>query len=85
MSYHTNQTLYDEVNRTLIEIDMQIKHIKNDIAREYPEEQRDKINVWYWTRNVDGSYVLADLLVARAQCITAMATLQANRARIRNG
>ncbi len=59
---------------------MQIKHIKNDIKNEYPEEQREKINVWFWTRYPDGKYVLADLLVARADCLSAMARLRASRA-----
>lgn len=73
---HTIPTLYDEVNRALIEIDLQIKHVKNDIKREYPEDQQEKINVWYWTRNPDGTYVLADLLVARARLLSAMAELR---------
>lgn len=73
---HNLTTLYDELNKTLIDIDTQIKHIKNDIKNQYPEEQREKINVWFWTRNVDGSYVLADLLVARADCLSAMARIR---------
>jgi hypothetical protein len=73
---HNLTTLYDAVNVSLNEIDMQIKHVKNDIARDYPEDQRDKINVWYWTRHTDGTYVLADLLVARARCLAAMAELR---------
>lgn len=73
---HNINTLYDEINKALLEIDLQIKHVKNDIAREYPEEQREKINVWYWTRFTSGEYVLADLLVARARCLTAMAELR---------
>lgn len=77
---HNFQTLYDELQRTLGDIDMQIKHIKNDIKLQYPEEEREKINVWFWTRNTDGSYVLADLLVARADTLAAMARLRVAQA-----
>lgn len=80
---HTFQTLYDECQATLVAIDMQIKHIKNDIARDYPEEDREKINVWYWTRYPDGTYVLAGLLEARASCLAAMAGLRVAQAESR--
>ncbi len=80
MATQYDDSLLNELQRTLQDIDMQIKHIKNDIKNEYPEEQREKINVWFWTRYPDGKYVLADLLVARADCLSAMARLRASRA-----
>jgi len=80
MATQYDDSLLNELQRTLQDIDMQIKHIKNDIKNEYPEEQREKINVWFWTRYPDGKDVLADLLVARADCLSAMARLRASRA-----
>ncbi|HMT68962.1 MAG TPA: hypothetical protein PKD16_02305 [Saprospiraceae bacterium] len=84
MATQYDDSLLNELQRTLQDIDMQIKHIKNDIKNEYPEEQREKINVWFWTRYPDGLVcrycVLADLLVARADCLSAMARLRASRA-----
>lgn len=74
---HTNQALYDHLRSTLAEVEIQIKHVKNDIALQYPEQDREKLNVWYWTRKPNGDYVLADLLIAKAQIVSAMATLKA--------
>lgn len=74
---HTTQTLYNELTATLADVDMQIKHIKNDIKMQYPDVDPDKLNVWFWTRNADGSYVLERLLAARAQLVSAMAGLRA--------
>lgn len=74
---HNMGGLYDQLRTSLSEIDMQIKHVKNDIARQYPEEEREKINVWYWTYRGDGKPVLEDLLIARANLLSAMANLKA--------
>ena len=70
------QDLYDEAAQTLTEVDTQIKAIKNDISLNYPEENRDKVNVWYWTRDDKGSYLLSGLLVARANLISTMSNLK---------
>lgn len=83
MATQYDDSLLNELQRTLHDIDMQIKHIKNDIKNEYPEEQREKINVWFWTRYPDGKYVLADLLVARADTLSAMARLRVAQAESR--
>lgn len=74
-------SLVNELRSNLAEIEMQIKHIKNDIAREYPEDQQPKINVWYWTRYTNGQYVLTDLLVAKAHILSSIANLQAGQKR----
>lgn len=74
---HTTTMLYDELVKTLRDIDLQTKHIKNDIALQYPEQDRAKINVWFWTRLPDGRYVLEDMLAARAQILSGMAALKA--------
>ena len=74
----TDQALHDALRQSLSEIEMQIKHIQNDIAKDYKPEERDKINVWYWTYDVSGKPVLHDLLVAKAQLISAMANLKAS-------
>ena len=71
-------SLVNELRVALGEIDMQIKHIKNDIAREYPEDQQPKINVWYWTYRPDGKPVLEELLIARANLLSSIANLQAS-------
>lgn len=75
-----DQALEAELRLSLSEIEMQIKHIKNDIAREYEPSMRSKINVWYWTRHVDGRYVLEGLLVAKANVLSAMVALRARSA-----
>lgn len=74
---HNVGTLYDQLRSNLTEIELQIKHIKNDIARQYPEDQQPKINVWYWTYRPDGKPVLEDLLIAKANVVSAMANLKA--------
>lgn len=74
---HNLAGIYDQLRVSLSEIDMQIKHVKNDIQRDYPEVDKDKLNVWYWLRKPNGDYVLADLLVARAGILSAMANLKA--------
>jgi hypothetical protein len=77
MPMHTTNTLYDELSRALIEVDKQIKHVKEPIRQSYPEEKRDRINVWYWTFGQDGKPILSDLLCARAQILNGMAVLKA--------
>lgn len=76
-----NASLVGELRTSLSEIDLQIKHVKNDIARQYPEEEREKINVWYWTYDTSGKPVLHDLLIARAYLLSAIANLQAAQKR----
>lgn len=73
----TASAIYTELARSLQEVELQIKHVKNDIAIQYPPEKRDSLNVWYWTRNPDGTYVLADLLCAKASIVSSMANLKA--------
>lgn len=73
----TTQALYEALRANLAEIEMQIKHIKNDIALQYPEEDRDKINVWYWMQKPNGTYVLEEMLAAKAQILSGMAALKA--------
>lgn len=85
MTMHTSQTLYDALRANLAEIEMQINHIKNDIAREYKPEERDKINVWYWTYGTDGKPVLMELLCAKAQVLSAMASLRVEQTTSRVG
>lgn len=82
MALPVNTTsLVNELRSSLNEIDLQIKHIKNDIAQSYPEEQHIKLNVWYWTYGSNGKPVLHDLLVARANILAAIANLQASGAK----
>lgn len=82
MALPVNTTaLVNELRATLNEIEEQIKHIKNDIKNEYPEDVREKINVWYWTYRPNGKPVLEELLIAKAQCLSAIASLQAPKKR----
>lgn len=74
---HTDQALYDALRQNLAEVELQIKHIKNDIALQYPEDKRDKLNVWYWMRKVDGQYVLEDMILAKSNILAGMAALKA--------
>jgi ABC-type Fe3+-hydroxamate transport system substrate-binding protein len=67
--------LYDEAKQTLAEVDEQIKAIKDDIARSYPEDEKVSVTVWYW-KDDKGSYLLSGLLVARANLLSTMANLK---------
>lgn len=74
---HTTDGLYKELNDALIEVEKQLKHIKNDIQLQYPGVDPGKLGVAYWTRLPDGSYVLERLLAAKAQLLSGMAALKA--------
>lgn len=74
---HTTQALYDQLRANLVEVETQIKHIKNDIQLQYPDVPKEKLNVWYWLKKPNGQYVLEDLLIARANLLSAMANLKA--------
>ena len=57
MMMHSMGGLYDQLRTSLLEIDRQIKHVKDDITQQYPEEERDKIDIWYGTYRRDGKHV----------------------------
>lgn len=74
---HSTSTLYQALNQQLIEIDEQINAMKADLQKQievlpYP----DDVTV-YQMKNRDGSFVLVDMLAARAQIVSGMAALKA--------
>lgn len=64
-----NGTLVAALRSTITDIDLQISTIV--------ENHEDP----YLQRYTDGKYVLAELLVAKAQCLAAIANLQASGAK----
>lgn len=75
-------SLVDELRSTLVEINKQIDAAKRDSYFEYrPINEEPPADLVYRMKNRDGSYVLTPLLVARANCLAAIANLQAAQIR----
>jgi hypothetical protein len=74
---HSNQTLYDSLQFTMMEVDRQIKAVKDDCEAGDNAfgVQKDPYKLKY----KDGKYVLTDLIVSRANLISAMANLKASQ------
>ena len=78
---HSTQILYDSLRDTLRDIDKQIDVMRRDAYRNQPitamHEPVDP-DLVFKTKYRDGKYVAADLLVAKAATLSAMATLKAS-------
>lgn len=70
----------DELRVTLVQIDKQIKHIKDDVMATWfpPGHVVPDPEFVYTLKYGNGHYLLTDLLVARAQTLSAIANLQAS-------
>lgn len=68
---HSDQSIYDQLNRTLIEIEKQIREVKN-LADEnsMPVEGHE-------LTSSDGQFLMTPLLLAKAQTLNGMAVLKA--------
>lgn len=74
---HNTAGLYNLLKENLAQINSQIASITNDVEKQiavlpYP----DMVTVYQW-KNRDGTFVLTDLLAAKAQILSAMAALKA--------
>lgn len=73
---HTAQNLYDNLGRHLLELNKQLDAVQKDVEKSigvlpYP----DQVSV-YDMKTRDGRPVLAELMVAKAQVLSAMANLK---------
>lgn len=67
---HSDQALYDQLNRTLIEIQHQIEELKTLAEQnEMPVEASEMLGS-------DGHFLMTPLLLAKAQVLNAMASLK---------
>lgn len=74
---HTTQTLYDQLNNTLLEINVQIRGIKKNTESYIAAHEKPGTTV-YDMKNSDGHGVLENMLLAKAQVLAGMATLKAS-------
>jgi hypothetical protein len=75
-------SIVDALRATLADIDKQIAAAKRDAQIEYRPIHEEPPTDWvYRMKYRDGSYVLTPLLVARANCLAAIANLQAAQTR----
>lgn len=74
-------SLLNELRRNMIEIDKQIVAIKRDVANQVPVHIEPDPDLAYRMKNKDGTFVLAPLLIAKSQCLSAIASLQAGERR----
>lgn len=76
--------LVNQMRATLTQIDKQIETIRSDAYLGYrPIEAEPPADLVYRMKNRDGTYVLTDLLAAKAQCLAAIANLQAAQTKSR--
>lgn len=73
----STSSLVDELRNTLVDINKQIEAAKRDCYFDYrPFPEEPPPDLVYRMKNRDGTYVLTPLLVARANCLAAIANLQ---------
>lgn len=75
---HSNQHLYSELTTTLTAIEKQIKAIADEVEAKF-ELGRLLTKNPYEVMDANGRNVLTDLLLAKATCLNAMATLKATQ------
>lgn len=80
---HNDNAIYNQLNATLLQIEKQIRAAKQDIQfRVSPTPKPGKPvevpdEVLYRQKYQDGKYIMADLLSAKAQVLSAMAIIKA--------
>lgn len=82
---HNAQALYDALNAHQLEINRQIDAVKRYAAMQFPVNQQPHPDVIYRLQDKDGRFLLADLLAAKAQLLSAMAALKVADKRPRPG
>lgn len=73
---HTTESLYDELRRTFTVIEKQIEATTRDVERQIARLPHSDATIYDWKYG-NGQFVLAELLIARAKVISAMAELKA--------
>jgi hypothetical protein len=74
---HTSQALYDAMRSHLSTIDSQIDAIRRDFENSGPIHHTKQESDIYRLKHMDGTYVLSELLAAKAQMLSGMAALKA--------
>lgn len=74
-------SLVNEMRATLFEIEKQIAAAKRDVLNHLPVHQEPDPNEVYKWKDNTGRFLLTDLLVAKAQILSSLATLQASAAK----
>ena len=69
-------SLVMELRSTLTEIDRQIEAAKRSIRQSLPVQIEPSEAMYYGAKYPDGKFILADLLVAKSQCLSAIANLK---------
>lgn len=82
---HNAQTLYDALNTHQLELTKQIDAVKRYAAMQFPVHQQPEPDSIYRLQNRDGTFLLTDLLAAKAQCLSAMGALKAAEMRPKKG
>lgn len=75
---HSTQALYDATRSCLVELDQQIEAVKKQAALRLPIHEEPPPGFVYSMFNRDGVPVMQDLLVAKAHCLSALASLKAS-------
>ncbi len=74
---HSDTALYDELSFTLNQINRQIEAIERDVEISIAPHMAP--NAAFRQRHRDGKYVLADVLLAKSQCLNGMAIIKASQ------
>ena len=74
---HTSHDLYSMLNKHLAEIDKQIAAETEDAEKQIAVLPYPALVTVYQMKHADGSYILTDLMAAKAQVLSGMAALKA--------
>ena len=82
---HSNQALYDALRLHLVAIDKQIDAITRGVLNTLPVNVKPDDDMVIAHRLSNGKYVLEDMLAAKAQILSAMASLKLEGTMSRQG
>lgn len=74
---HTTQALYDTTRSCLVDIEQQIQAVEKLALLRLPVHATPEPGYVYGVTDRDGKPVMQDLLLAKAHCLSALATLKA--------
>lgn len=74
---HTTQAIYDECRHALVEVEQQIEAVKKFSERLHPIHEQPDLAAVFKLQNVDGTFVMAPLLAAKADLLSSLARLKA--------
>lgn len=74
---HNVQGLYEQLRTALLEIERQIEAVKKNAEKAIGDLPYPMTVSVYDLKDGDGKFIMADLIVSRAQILSALATLKA--------